>query len=212
MSFKKAIDPDTLELLKELQKTDPLEDFYLAGGTSLAMQIGHRKSIDLDLFAQQDFDVNRMLEFLEEHFGFKTDYFEKNTLKGSIRNTKIDIISHKYPLVKEPVYVMGANLLQIEDIAAMKLNAIAGDGTRAKDFIDIYFILKKFTVKDILDFYSKKYTARNLLHIIKSLNYFEDIDQRDWPEMIIERDLTLSKVKRTIETHIKAFSKNYLTD
>ncbi len=68
MSFKEAIDTRTLELLTALQKTEQLKGFYLAGGTSLAMQLGHRKSIDLHLFTQKDFDVDTLLEFLEEHF------------------------------------------------------------------------------------------------------------------------------------------------
>ncbi len=106
--------------------------------------------------------------------------------------------------------VRGANILQVEDIAAMKLNAISGDGTRAKDFIDIYFILKQYTIKDILDFYSIKYKSRNLLHIVKSLNYFDDIDKSIWPEMLLEKDLTLSKVQQAIKARIKDYTKNHL--
>ena len=102
MLYKEAIEPGTLELLVKLQKIDILENFYLAGGTSLAMQIGHRKSIDLDLFTQNNLDVNTTLELLEEDFKFKMSYSSKNTLKGNIKNVKIDLISHKYPLVKKP--------------------------------------------------------------------------------------------------------------
>lgn len=210
MLYKEAIEPSTLELLIELQKADILSNFYLAGGTSLAMQMGHRKSIDLDLFTQNDFDVNGILEFLEEQFKFKMDYSAKNTLKGSVENTKIDLISHKYPFIKKPVHIWGARIFSVEDIAARKLNVIAGDGTRSKDFIDIYFLLKQYSVKEILDFYSIKYKTRNLLHIIKSLNYFEDIDTHDWPEMLLEKDLSLSKVEQTIEKHIISYSRKYL--
>ena len=174
------------------------------------MQIGHRKSIDLDLFTQNDFDVNEMLEFLEEQFKFKMDYSAKNILKGSIENIKIDLITHKYPFIKKPVHMRGARIFSTEDIAAMKLNVIAGDRTRSKDFIDIYFLLKQYSVKEILDFYSIKYKTRNLMHIIKSMNYFEDIDAQDWPEMLLEKDLSLSKVKQTIEKHIISYSRKYL--
>ena len=210
MLYKEAIEAGTLELLIELQKTDSLGDFYLAGGTSLAMQIGHRKSIDLDLFTQNDFDVNEMLEFLEEQFKFKMDYSAKNALKGSIDTIKIDLITHKYPFIKKPSHMRGARIFSAEDIAAMKLNVIAGDRTRSKDFIDIYFLLKQYSVKEILDFYSIKYKTRNLMHIIKSMNYFEDIDAQDWPEMLLEKDLDLSEVKRTIEKHIIRYSRKYL--
>jgi len=92
----------------------------------------------------------------------------------------------------------------------MKLNAIAGDETRSKDFIDVYFILKQYSIKEILDFYSIKYETRNLLHVIKNLNYFDDVDILDWPEMLHEKDLTLLKVKQTIELYVKNISGKYL--
>ena len=208
MLCKGAIESSTLKLLLKLQDTKLLNGFCLAGGTSLAMQIEHRKSIDLDLFTMTDFDANKLLEFLEENFEFRMDYSDQNTLKGSINNVKIDFISHKYPLVKKPVNLLKAKILSIADIAAMKLNAIAGNGTRSKDFIDIYFILKHFTVKEILNFYNIKYKTRNSLHVIKSLNYFDDINIQDWPDMILEKNLTLAKVKETIEKNIKVFLKD----
>jgi hypothetical protein len=208
MLCKGAIEANTLELLLKLQEASLLNNFFLAGGTSLAMQIEHRKSIDLDLFTTNDFDSNTLLEFLEENFEFRLDYSEKNTLKGSINNVKVDFISHKYPLVKKPVNLLKAKILSIADIAAMKLNAIAGNGTRSKDFIDIYFILKQFTVEEIINFYNIKYKTRNSLHVIKSLNYFDDISTQDWPDMILEKNLTLTKVKKSIEKNIALFLKN----
>jgi hypothetical protein len=137
------------------------------------MQIGHRLSIDLDLFTQNDFDSNHLLEYLEESFGFKLNFSSKNTLKGSIGNVNIDLITHKYPLVKNLRIEDGVRLFSIEDIAAMKMNAIAGNGTRSKDFADIYFILKQFSIADILGFYSTKYSSRNQIHAIKSLNFYD---------------------------------------
>jgi len=106
MFHKDAIESTTLELLVKLQNTDYLKNFYLVGGTSLAMQIGHRKSVDLDLFSQHDFDVNFILEYLEENFQFELNYSSKNTLKGNIGDVKIDLLSHKYPLLilMEQVY------------------------------------------------------------------------------------------------------------
>lgn len=208
MLQKNTVEKSTLELLKNLQADKTLKEFHLAGGTSLALQIGHRKSIDLDLFSQSDFDTNSVLEHLEQNFNFKTDYTAKNTLKGSINNIKLDIISHKYTLVKPILNIERIRLYSIEDIAAMKLNAIAGNGTRSKDFIDIYFILKLFTVEEILSFYKAKYKDRNLMHVVKSLNYFEDINIQDWPEMILEQNLSLQKVKENIEKHVSGFSKN----
>jgi len=88
MLFKNTIQASTLELLRELQSSPALNSFHLAGGTSLALQIGHRRSIDLDLFSQYDLDTNTILEFLEQNFDFHLDYSSVNTLKGSIRQVK----------------------------------------------------------------------------------------------------------------------------
>jgi len=182
-----------------------LKDFWLAGGTALALQAGHRTSDDMDLFTQQDFDTNQLLEYLESNYHFKLEYSSRNTLRGVIGNSNLDLIAHKYPLSGNCITVEGIRLLSIEDIAAMKLNAIAGDGTRAKDFIDIYFILKQFTLSRILDFYSTKYTKRNRFHVLKSLSYFDDIDETVWPKMILETDLSFSKLKSVLTKQIKSF-------
>ncbi|MCF6367010.1 MAG: nucleotidyl transferase AbiEii/AbiGii toxin family protein [Bacteroidales bacterium] len=208
MLYKNTIESNTLELLIELQKEETLKNFHLVGGTALALQLGHRRSIDLDFFSQEGFALNEMLEFLEEKYEFRLNYSSKNTLKGSIKGIKIDILTHKYALVNPPIFTENINLLSVEDIAAMKLNAITGNGTRSKDVIDVYFILKQFSIKDILSFYAIKYNSRNNLHVIKSLNYFEEINISDWPEMILEKELELTKVKNTIQKQIKEFSDN----
>ncbi len=105
MFFKEAIQQNLLELLRNLQQEDLLKDFYLAGETSLAIQIGHRKSIDLDLLTMNDFDTNELLEFLEENYKFQLTYSSKNTLKGFINNIKVDFITHKYKFVKNPLFI-----------------------------------------------------------------------------------------------------------
>ncbi len=205
MLFKNTIEPNTLELLKKLQQTDELKNFYLAGGTSLALQIGHRLSIDLDLFSLTVFDTNNLLEFLEQNYNFRSDYIAKNTLKGSIKDVKIDFITHKYPLVNPIVEIEGVKLYTEEDIAAMKLNAISGNGTRSKDFVDLYFLLKKYSVEQLLQFYKTKYQTRNILHVIKSMVYFDDISLQDWPELILEKNLNSQKIKKNIEKMLKAY-------
>ena len=210
MFHKETIEPSTLELLKSLQSISILKDFHLAGGTALAMQIGHRKSIDLDLFTQHDFDSNTLLEYLEDSFQFALNFSSTHTLKGSIANVNVDFITHKYPFVKSPIVKDGVTFYSIEDIAAMKLNAITGNGTRSKDFIDIYFILKQYSIEDILSFYKTKYASRNQLQVLKSLIYFDDISIHDFPKMLIEKKLSLDKVKNVISSHIQNYSENLL--
>jgi hypothetical protein len=112
--------------------------------------------------------------------------------------------------VNNPIEKDSMWILSKQDIAAMKLNAIAGNGTRSKDFIDVYFLLKEFSVQQLLSFYQTKYSQRNSLHVLKSLIYFDDISMADWPEMVLEKKLTLNKVKSAIEKCVKAYSKSIL--
>jgi hypothetical protein len=192
-----------LELLIKLQSDEILNNFSLAGGTSLALQIGHRQSVDLDLFTTDDFDVNFLLEFLEANYNFHSDFTANNTLKGFIDSVKIDFISHKYPLVNNIRNIENIKLYSTEDIAAMTFSFIAGNGTRSKDFIDLYFLLKEYSVQQLLNFYSAKYKTRNTFHVVKSMVYFDDISLQDWPVMVLEKNLNLEKLKKSIEKKVK---------
>ena len=199
MLQKKAIRSNTLELIRSLQSDATFKDFYLVGGTALALQIGHRESIDIDLFTTKDFDVNSTLEYLEQEYAFFLQLSAKNTLKGIIDNIFVDIISHKYPIINKHVESEGIRMLSQDDIIAMKVNAITVNRSRIKDFIDIYFLLKHHSFSDIITCYKKKYSQRNDLHAIKSLCYFEDIDQKqDWPKLFKEKDLSLETIKNSI--------------
>lgn len=203
MLFKDTINLKTFNILQQVLKIPSLGHFSLAGGTALALQIGHRKSVDLDFFTLIDFDVTETLELLEQEFKFELDYSANNTLKGSINSIKVDFISHKYPLVDIIENKEGIRLYSQKDIAAMKINAICNSGTRPKDFIDIYFLLKKFNSKEIISFYQKKYNQRNTFHALKSLTYFDDLQSYDWPELINEPDLSLAQLKQSITRSIK---------
>ncbi|WP_204985864.1 nucleotidyl transferase AbiEii/AbiGii toxin family protein [Mucilaginibacter psychrotolerans] len=139
MLRKETVNQATLELLNILMVDNKLDAFFLVGGTALSLQIGHRISIDLDLFSTASFDENTLLEYLQNNYSFQLDYQSNNTLKGVIRGVKVDFITHAYPLVLPLIVDEDVRMAGPEDIAAMKLNAIASNGTRLKDFIDIAF-------------------------------------------------------------------------
>ncbi|MEI6885338.1 MAG: nucleotidyl transferase AbiEii/AbiGii toxin family protein [Bacteroidota bacterium] len=97
----------------------------------------------------------------------------------------------------------GISLLSMPDIAAMKLNAISLNGQRVKDFIDIYFLLEKYSIGQMLGFYRKKYTLQNDTIVLKSLAWFEDVELADWPVIIKEPKLTWTKVKKRLQQSLK---------
>jgi hypothetical protein len=198
MLHKETISPHTLELLIRLQQKDYLKGFYLVGGTALALQIGHRTSIDIDLFSDFSFDTGRILENLTADFDFKLFFSASNTLKGSIADVQVDILAHRYPYVSAPLNIEYISMLSTEDIIAMKLNAISISGQRIKDFIDIYYLLNLYSISDMIHFYKKKYVGYNEVNVLKSLTWFEDIDHSDWPLLLQNPDLKWPEITKKI--------------
>ena len=166
----------TLELLKMLESESVMSNFNLAGGTSLALYLGHRISVDLVLFTPESFDAGKLEIFLRDKYGFRTDFMEKNTLKGTIDGVKIDCITHSYGYLEKPYTESDIRLYSMEDIVAMKLSAIADNGSRLKDFIDIAFLSTRFPFNSMLRLYERKFPGSNLIRPFKAITYFDDID------------------------------------
>lgn len=203
MLHTEAIKGETFELLKILMKDEQLTDFNLAGGTSLALYLGHRKSIDFDLFTEKLFDASSLEKHLIETYDFKVDYLEKNTVKGSINDIKIDCISHNYPFVEDALTTKdGIRLYGMKDIAAMKLSAIADDGSRLKDFIDIAFLSTKLSLSVMLKAYQQKYKNSNPMRPLKGLSYFEDINFNE-PIQMIRGKYDWKKIEKRLHLMIK---------
>ncbi len=134
----KAILPSTLELLKRIQSDDTFSNFYLAGGTSLALQIGHRLSIDLDFFQYSDEPIYDKIDHLKKFGSINVTNKSNRVLNVFIDDLKVDFINYSYPFIDQIIEIDQIKLVGLKDIAAMKLAAITGRGTK-KDFIDLYF-------------------------------------------------------------------------
>ena len=198
MLHTETVDGSTLELIRQLQSDPVFKDFVLVGGTALSLQIGHRISVDIDFFTQHEFNNTEMLEHLEQNYGFKEQYRSANTLKGIIDGIFVDLLRHNYKYIADHLIVEGIKMASTQDIAAMKVNAITGNGTRAKDFVDVYFLLKDYSFSEIIGFYKAKYNTRNDFHAIKSLTYFEDILVEEWPNMMLEKGIGLKDIEKSI--------------
>lgn len=207
MLREESVDRSTLELLRQLQQKEYLKGFYLVGGTALALIMGHRKSIDLDLFSSFNFESVQLLDNLSADFSFALFFSANNTLKGSINQIKVDILAHRYPLVCDPVMIENINILSVEDIAAMKLNAIAVSGQRVKDFIDLYFLLEIFSIEEMIGFYKMKYAQFNEANVLKSLCWFEDVDLSDWPVLLKSPKLRWETIRKTLTDATRQYLK-----
>ena len=204
---KTAVDTKIVELIRSLQNKPYLEGFYLVGGTALALHLGHRRSVDIDLFSDFSFDAFGLLEQIQQDFSYRLSFTASNTLKGSISDINIDIIAHRYHLIDKPDTIQGIRLLSIPDIIAMKLNAISTSGQRSKDFIDIYYLLTIYRLEKMLGFYKEKYNQENTSFILKSLIYFEDVDLDDWPVLIENPSLKWVDVQKRIEKEVLDYAR-----
>jgi len=172
-----TVEKATYELLKKLMKDPFLSDFLLAGGTNLALQIGHRTSIDLDLFSYKSFDAQALEKHLNQNYNFvPLRVFDVDTVLGYIDGVKVDIVAHIYPLLNSPLIDDEIRFYSLQDIACMKLVAISDSGTRLKDFVDIAFLSTKMSLIEMLLCYQKKYDRPNFYHAAKGLSYFGDIN------------------------------------
>ena len=163
-----------LPLLKNFKK-----DFYLAGGTGLALQLGHRDSIDFDFFSKNNIDTQKLFLQIKKIFkGYKILKIqeEKNTLTVFIdENIKLSFFTYNYKLIKKTIDEPYFNIASIIDIADMKLSAIVSRANN-KDYIDLYFIFKKVSLKNILNNLNKKLPELDINLVLKSLVYFKDLE------------------------------------
>lgn len=176
MLYKETIEPKTLELLIDLQKEPLLSTFNLVGGTALALHLGHRKSIDLDFFSSEYFDLEEVKMMLIKKYDFKVSYSRSQTLKGFINGVKVDFIKFDYPHLHNCDIIDEVRIESIPDIIAMKLLSITDNGSRIKDFIDIAYLSSWFSLEEMLQFFIRKITNSNIMMPIKALTYFDDID------------------------------------
>ena len=173
----------------------------LVGGTALALQLGHRNSIDLDFFGEFQ---NSYIDFLN---AFNNEELTVNSLQNTksihifeIEGVKVDIVNYPYKWLEDPIEDDGIKLSGLKDIASMKLAAITNRGTK-KDFIDMYFLLQHFSLNEMVEYYKTKYNTNSIYNVIRSLVYFADAENDPMPKMHIPViwDEVKSVIKESVE-------------
>lgn len=202
MLYKETVESGTFQIIVDLQKKEYLHNFFLAGGTALSLQLGHRISDDIDMFTPNSFDENKLYSLLKTDFDFTLVKKYKNTLLGNIRNIKADFIAHEYKIIYPVITADEILMFDLADIAAMKLNAITFSGTRLKDFADIYFLLEKISLKKMLDTFLEKYKKVNPFVAAKALNYFEDLNPSEKIQ-ILSPNFNVAKMKKRLQDAVK---------
>lgn len=194
---RETLAPETSRVLEKISKQSFIKDFYLVGGTALALHFGHRESIDLDFFSAQDFSLEKMKKEISALGQYRLTNEEDGTLDGMLDDVKLTFIRYEYPLLFPLVDWDGVKLADERDIACMKIDAVSSRGSK-KDFIDLYFLLEKYSLPELLSFFEQKYShiEYNKLHLLKSLAYFDDAEEDVMPKML--KDVSFDAVKEKI--------------
>jgi hypothetical protein len=177
-----------------------LSNFFLVGGTALALQIGHRQSVDCDLFTTGSFDAEALAQSLSRDYSLSEAIVSKNSVTGRIADIKTDIIAHRYPMIEAIITAENIRMASLADIAAMKLNAIANRGSK-KDFWDIHALLNHLSFDAMLRAFRMKYRHASCWGLEKSLAYFEDAENE--PDPVSLTSIQWRQVKADILEQIR---------
>jgi len=202
---------ELLIILKKIQADDLFKNHLLVGGTALALQIGHRRSIDIDLFTLHDQDNSKILDYLEKNFNkIVIDNNQDNILQVFVDDIKIDFVKATGKLIKEPICENGLKICSIHDIAGMKLNTINRETGRrkAKDYIDIAYLINELSLSKMFEIYKWKYDKDDVYNVKLDLSDVCKINPYSWQEVdMIRKDLFVSDVPKIIISALEQYNK-----
>lgn len=166
-----------------------LEGCYLAGGTGLALSLGHRRSVDLGLFRPAKFKSIGLRDRLAGLEGLRNVELADSTVYFTLHGVKVSVLHYPYPLLFPLVAFDGVDVADPRDIACMKMDTIGSRGAR-RDFVDLYVVSQVYGLPAILEWFATKYAGApyNRAHLLKALTYFVDAEQEPLPEMLVAID------------------------
>lgn len=184
---QEIISKKTKDNLEILTREEILKSFYLAGGTGVALQLKHRVSLDLDFFTRKDIDTKTLIQKIKTWGKLSIERETENTLIGIFNGIRVTFLKYDYPLLFDLKQIEGIRVADLRDIGCMKIDAISSRGMK-RDFVDLFFICKELiSLNSLLSLFKRKYKSANynMMHILKSLAYFEDAENNPMPKMIV---------------------------
>ena len=214
---KETVPADLLETAGNLCKIHSLKEFNIVGGTALALQIGHRKSMDIDLFynsSEVSIDFALILEECRDTFKKieVVSIYENRALITHIENIKVDFVAQRNSkMLDKPIVIQGLRLATLRDIAAMKIMAVATTSNRIKDYVDIYYLLKKYSLETLFNFYYEKYNMNNEQGALDNLPYFYDVSQDEFDALdFMDTAPSLKEVCSILSQEVKKYSEKIM--
>ena len=186
------------------------ERFHLAGGTALALHLGHRRSEDFDWFGSVFPEDALTLADRVRHDvpTFVTTAFDTGTLHGELLGVRISFLAYRYPSLKEPIYhpELGCAVASLDDIACMKLSAIAQRGAK-RDFVDVYALLRSVaSLDEMIEAYKRKFSISDAGSVLMGLSYFDDAENEPMP--VTRTAVTWEEMKAVIRTQLSDYLRN----
>lgn len=203
MLYIQTISSKLHRLLIAIQSDFP--NVRLVGGTALALQYGHRESVDLDFFGEIEAECETISQVLNKYGKVQIIKSSINIKIFTVDGIKVDFVNYNYKWLEQPIVEQGITLATDKDIAAMKIAAITGRGSK-KDFFDMYFLLTHYSLSEILNLYERKYPEASIYLALKSLSFFEDADMQPNPKMLT--DISWDNVKNKIRSVVKEYISN----
>jgi hypothetical protein len=213
MLQKESVRESLWNLLKELQDSKIFSDYFLVGGTALTLQLGHRISDDIDLFTRSDINKEEILNFFNENYKgkFQIINIQNIILQILVNDIKVDLVKYNYDIIEDVKFEEGIRYLGKKDISAMKLMAVSNRGDQAKDFIDIYYLLNEISLKEMFEYYKKKYNQNDISCVKRSLVYFDDVTETNWSSVkLLHGKLSVEEVKQKIIREMNEYNKSII--
>jgi len=208
--FEHALPNDAQSNLESITHTELATQFYLAGGSAIALHLGHRLSYDLDFFRSEHFDIDQVLETLKSLGEVDTFQATADTFNGRLKGSRLSFFRYPYPVLTPFINYHGAQIASPIDLASMKVDAITRRGMK-RDFVDLYFICQQyFSLDEAMSGYFAKFSDFNVsrVHVLKSLIYFGDAEPNEMPEML--KPVKWDEVKRYFQSESEALMQKFL--
>jgi predicted nucleotidyltransferase component of viral defense system len=212
MLQKEAVVPEMISLIKELQSDSLFKDHVLTGGTALTLHLGHRTSTDIDLFTQKSQNAVALMDYFRKKYkNTNVDIAKNDYTRIYVNDIKIEMVQYEEKILEEPIYEEGIRLFSVNEIAAMKLDAII-KRTEPRDFIDIAYLLKELSLKRVFELYKEKYGSISPLYIKRTLlTKSRNIKDYEWLTggiKMLKHDIEPIDAPLFIEKAIEEYNKN----
>ena len=213
--YKEGINNFLWKTLLQFQNEPFYKNYHLVGGTALTLLIGHRISDDIDLFTTEKIEKEKIFKYAQNiHKDVEIINDDKTIyqLYFPHKNLKIDFVQYPYKLL-DPIITTneGLHIVGKNDISAMKMSAVGTRGYEAKDFVDLYFLLKEMSIDNIIENFKIKYETENPLHYIRSLTYFDDVTSNSWKNIkFISEPISANLIKNTLIRSVRDYEKKLL--